>query len=191
MESSMKNRIWVLLPLLFLATVILPSGCGLKSEEDKVSYEHAVVNKVVLISEELDSKGNPTGKTDSVLVRSLPVTSGKPALEGILDLKDGKSYNGSFLLFNESTSLQTDLTSDIDSKNNGHQFRFSTLNSKVYLTALSQDSKFENYGRTFVFKTNGTGDDSLKITLSHFESGEKTSGTFSVDFNGSFPIQVK
>lgn len=187
----MKTKAQFQLYFLSLGSLLTLTGCGSTPDEDKMTYEHSPVTTVILVTEELDSKGVPTGIKDSVIARSLPVTSGNPAVEGTLDLKDAKSYTGRFRVFDESTSLPSDLTSEMDTKEDGHQFGFSTVFSKIYLTALSQDSKYQNYGRTFVFKTNGTGDDTLKVTLNHFDSGDKTLGTFTTDFTGSFPLQVK
>lgn len=181
-----------------LATALFISGC--KKEDNPADatqpvVEHPPASTVLMILTLLDGSGNPTSTIDTCIVRDTTLDRVKQPLTGQLDLKAGKSYQGTFKLFDGSASTAVDITPDIISEKDAHVFKFAFTGSdpsRVTVTNIDTDSKGLPFGLNF--KVNVTAGSAasgnLHVILEHHDDGNKSGTDFDLDLDRDFPVVI-
>jgi hypothetical protein len=181
-----------------MATSLFVNGC--KKEDNPAAptqpaVEHPPASTVQLILTLLDGAGNPTTTMDTCIVRDTTIDRVKQPLTGQLDLKAGKSYQGTFKLYDGSVNPTVEITNDIISEKDAHVFKFTftgTDTSRVTVTNRDLDSKGLPFGLNF--KVNVTAGPAatgnLHVILEHHDDGNKAGTEFDLDLDRDFPVAI-
>lgn len=184
-------------PVLFLSLMLYLGGCKKSGNptEAPVSTEHPPATTVTLYLIKLDAAGNETTDTTWATVRDTSVVKGKPANEGTLQLKNGSTYKGTFILLDESVSPVDNLNQDIINEQNAHLFTFSVSNSltnRITVTEIDKDKNGKPFGMNFKIITigSGSGSGALHVQLHHHDSGNKDDNIYDSDLDRDFPVEI-
>ncbi|MGB2868098.1 MAG: hypothetical protein WBD36_06595 [Bacteroidota bacterium] len=184
-----------LISVLFVAGSLWIGGC--KKEENPATpppaVEHPPATTVYFIVTEVGG----SGVADTCIVRDTTQTPIKKYVDGTLNLVSGKTYNGKFVLFDESVNPREDLTNDIIDEKDAHVFKF-TFNggldtNRVKITNLDTDSKGLPFGLNFKITIAGSGAASgnIHVILEHHDDGNKAGTEFDLDLDRDFPAALQ
>jgi hypothetical protein len=193
----MKHTTSPLACLLVVAGLtLIASGC--KKEDNPAStppptVEHPPATTVTLILN--DSTG--TAFVDSCTVRDTSqVHHGEPPIVGQLDFQAGRTYRGTFKLYDETQTPTELLNADIISEKDAHVFKFqfiATDTSRVIVSDRDLDSHGLPFGLNFKLTATagGTLSGNLHVILEHHDDGNKNGTEFDLDLDRDFPIVVQ
>lgn len=175
-------------------SVAFISGCKDDPIAPPVEEEHAPATTVTMYLIKLNENGTETTDTSKVTLRDTSVVKGKPAMEGELVIKTSASYKGTFKLYNESVTPTEDMTQEIVNERNSHMFTFTPdagLTGKITISDLSKDDNNLQFGMIFkVAASNAAGNGAIKVTLRHYDSGNKNDTQFDTDIERDFPVKI-
>jgi hypothetical protein len=181
----------------FTAALVLVIGC--KKEDNPaappVTVEHPPASTVLFVVTLLDSAGTPTATKDTCVVRDTTVDRVKLPVSGQLDLKAGRSYQGTFVLFDGSVNPAVDITDDIISEKDAHVFKFhyvATDSTRVTVTNLDLDSHGLPFGLNFKVNVTagGSATGNMHVILEHHDDGNKAGTVFDLDLDRDFPVSI-
>lgn len=191
----MKNRkgLTVLSSGLLMALLV---AYGCKKEDNPAAppptVEHPPATTVTLLLK--DSTGITI--VDSCTVRDTSlVHNGQPSVVGQLDLQSGRTYTGTFNLYDESQSPVENLNADIISEKDAHLFRFrfsGADSSRVVVNNLGLDSHGLPFGLNFKLTVTpgGAATGNLHVILEHHDDGNKNGTEFDLDLDRDFPVSI-
>ncbi len=181
--------LFVMLALVSAALII--NGC--KKEENPAKppevVEHPPATTVTLILK--DSLG--TTFVDSCTVRDTSqVHHGESPVIGQLDLQAGKTYKGTFVLYDETQTPVDNLTGDIISEKDAHVFKFTFTSARVVVSGLDLDSHGLPFGLNFTLMATagGAATGNLHVILEHHDDGNKAGTEFDLDLDRDFPVSI-
>ncbi|MCB9246718.1 MAG: type 1 periplasmic binding fold superfamily protein [Flavobacteriales bacterium] len=143
----------------------------------------------------------PEGK-DTTLVLSFVDIDGEggndPVLTGAT-LEDSTLYSGTLTLLNESVTPVEDITAEIRTEGDAHQFFFEAIGIELGSTYADSDANGKPIGLAFTLQTFGPGSGSLQITLRHepdknatgVEAGNIQNAGGETDIEVRLPLQVQ
>ncbi|MCS6988287.1 MAG: hypothetical protein NZM06_02105 [Chloroherpetonaceae bacterium] len=181
----MRKLVSFLASLATVASLSLAQiGCGHEHDENK--HGNITTLEVIL------TDGSTTIRAKAV---DLDGDGGNPPRVDSLFLPAGRSFSGRIELLDESKNPPQSRTEEIRRDADTHRFRFSVsggAQGRVIVSNLDRDSKGQEFGMRFDLRiTSGAATQgSLRITLEHHDTGDKSAGIFDTDIDATFPVLI-
>jgi hypothetical protein len=173
---------------------IVTGGC--KKEDNPATppatVEHPPATTVTFLLK--DSTG--TTVVDSCVVRDTSlVHHGESPVVGQLDVQAGRTYRGTFTLYDETKTPAENITGDIISEKDAHVFKFQFTGvdtTRVVISERDLDSHGLPFGLNFkvTVTPGGAATGNLHVILEHHDDGNKNGTEFDLDLDRDFPVAI-
>jgi len=183
---------------LIFGTMLILNACGSKNSPAPVSESDTITTLKITFT----PLGG--GATQMFTWKDVDGTGGNPPVIDNIVLTNTKTYSASVQVLNESNGLSIDITTDVSTEREAHQFFFKTssnLGSKLSFTYKDVDANLKPVGiltdATTTSTTSGTGN-SLTITLRHLlnkgaagvSTGDITNAGGETEIEVTFPVVI-
>lgn len=108
-----------------------------------------------------------------------------------LSLPANTTFNCAISIFKDFNKRTLDLSSEIDSERNDHEFEYTFEGAGLSVDSLNQDKLLRPYGRQSVWTTAANGSGTLQIVLQHEPFWKSSSNRDLIDFDLTFPIAIQ
>lgn len=186
----MKN--FKLLTVLFIAATVFTS-CN-DNDPAPVNEEEVITTLIATLT--------PQGGVTDITLQSQDLDGDGPNAPVITvsgNLAANTTYNGIMRVLNETETPAENVTLEVESEGDEHQFFFTSDNSLVTTTYTDMDANNNPIGITFTLTTTNAGTGNLTITLRHqptktaagVSGGDITNAGGETDVEATFPIVVQ
>ncbi|MDT7832104.1 type 1 periplasmic binding fold superfamily protein [Flavobacteriaceae bacterium S356] len=186
----MKN--FKLLTLLFIATTVFVS-CN-DSDPVPVNEEEVITTLIATLT--------PQGGVTDITLQSQDLDGDGPNAPVITvsgNLAANTTYNGILRVLNETETPAENVTLEVESEGDEHQFFFTSDNNLVSSAYTDMDANGRPIGITFTLTTTNAGTGNLTITLRHepvktatgVSAGDITNAGGETDIEATFAITVQ
>jgi hypothetical protein len=183
--------------LVSILILLMVEGCARKKPVDPGAGEEELITTLNLT---LTEQG--TSSTVTYAFRDTDGVGGAPASLDTIRVVEGKTYNATVEMLDESASPSKDITDEVREEAEEHQLWFTPAGgfSSATITLTDKESDYGTQSGTdhpvgLAFRlivTAGAGDGTLTVALDHYGAGEKTGSARSgeTDIEVSFPVRV-